>query len=501
MLLINSINFLNEKNYKFIIFIIYAISNGLIILIPNAVYWDDWTLYSVNPSVIFDSFRQAGSMFNYGGLIHNGLLFIGLFTYKYLTFFLMLGSGYLLDTILRRDFRMVLEERFILVLLFLILPLNIARVSLIIFPYTFCYFMFFLAWYFFYKNKFLSLIFFFISFNTNSLLLFYLLPIMGIYYKYFNIINIRYIVKFIINNILFIILPFIYFYLKTEFYKPYGIYENYNSLSNIDYIQNIYNSLEICLQDYFITLNKINPLLIFITIFSLIIFIPLRSGNFLKNDVSKLHSFSFVCVGILAILFALFPYLILGLAPTFQEWSSRHQLLLPLGMSLLLVGILSFFRYRFRLFLLIFIVLASIAINVANYVALYQDWNKQKALIMLFKDNEEIKNAGIVGFIDETKSLNAINRTYRIYEWNGLMKAAFGDEIRFGVEGGGFQWARERGSNRDFVNASNNNKDFTNDDKRPPLIVRILPADGVKNFYKAILNKNAVKIETQRPAP
>jgi hypothetical protein len=35
---------------------------------------------------------------------------------------------------------------------------------------------------------------------------------------------------------------------------------------------------------------------------------------------------------------------------------------------------------------------------------------------MLFKSNDEIKNAGIVGFIDETKSLNAINRTYRIYE-------------------------------------------------------------------------------------
>lgn len=487
--------------YILSLFIAYLLSHGGILFLPTAIYWDDWTLYMVDPETISETFLQAGTLFNWVGIIHNFLLLLGPYAYKYLTFILMFGSGVLFDLILKLDFKIRLDERFILVLLFLLLPFNIARVTLITFPYTLCYFIFFLAWYLIRKNPILSIILFFLSFNTNSLLVFYFIPLIGIYYKNYSTFKIDFFIKFIKENTVFLILPLLYYFIKIKFFRPYGIYENYNSLNNIDYIMNIYNALARCLEDTLITLFEINNLLIYTIIFSFVIYTLITHIKFLKFNMGNWKSSNFIFVGFFAILLALLPYVILGLAPTFQEWSSRHQLLLPLGTSFLLVGILSFFGSQLRLFLLIFIVNTSITINVANYVALYQDWNKQKALIMLFKDNEEIKNAGIVGFIDETKSLNAINRTYRIYEWNGLMKAAFGDEKRFGVEGEGFQWARERGGNKDFVNASNNNKDFKNDNTRPPLIVRILPANTRENIYKDIFNKNAVKIEVERPLP
>jgi hypothetical protein len=38
-----------------------------------------------------------------------------------------------------------------------------------------------------------------------------------------------------------------------------------------------------------------------------------------------------------------------------------------------------------------------------------------------------------VVFRDDTRSMNIFNRSYRFYEWNGLMTRAFGDETRFGV--------------------------------------------------------------------
>jgi hypothetical protein len=476
------------------------LSHGGILALSNAIYWDDWSLYKVDPELITDMFNQAGALFNWTSKLHNSLLLIGPFTYKVITFFLMLATSYLFEIILRRDFALKTSESLLILLLFLILPFNTARVALINLPYTLGYFLFFLAWYFIYKNKFLSLIFFFFSFNTNSLLVFYALPIIGIFYKEIGNNGYKNIIQIGGKYILFIILPFIFFYIKTTYFKPHGIYENYNSLNGINYLNNIATALSISFQDIILFFLKFNKLFIYTFTLSFIVFLPLRNYQLLVN-IHKERATSFIFLGIIAIIFASFPYLILGLAPTFLEWSSRHQLLLPFGASLLLVGIISFLNPQFKLFILIFVVLTSIAINITNYVALYQDWNKQKALIMLFKSNDEIKNAGIVGFIDETKSLNAINRTYRIYEWNGLMKAAFGDEIRFGIEGTGFEWARERGDNIDFVNASNNNKDFINDGKKPTLIVRILPANDGKKLYTDFFNKNAVKIETEHPEP
>ena len=108
-----------------------------------------------------------------------------------------------------------------------------------------------------------------------------------------------------------------------------------------------------------------------------------------------------------------------------------------------------------------------------------------------------IRHAGIIGFIDETKSLNAINRTYRIYEWNGLLKAAFGDEFRFGVEGEGFKWVNERGNNPNFINRQNNNKDYINNSGRPNIIVKILHVNNDKNFYLNLFNNNLITLDVK----
>src|SRR3546814_13538982 len=63
-----------------------------------------------------------------------------------------------------------------IVLLYLVLPLNFARVAQIDFPYALCYLLFFGAWWLIESKKWVSLLLFFLSFNTNSLLVFYALP-------------------------------------------------------------------------------------------------------------------------------------------------------------------------------------------------------------------------------------------------------------------------------------------------------------------------------------
>ena len=77
-------------------FLCYLAAHGGILLIPNAIYWDDWTLWNTEPATILDSFRQLGSPFNFFGYLHVAMLAIGPWAYRVLTFFLMYASGLLL---------------------------------------------------------------------------------------------------------------------------------------------------------------------------------------------------------------------------------------------------------------------------------------------------------------------------------------------------------------------------------------------------------------------
>lgn len=491
----NTILYFGKFNYYFLLFTVYFFSHVGILALPNAIYWDDWTLFSVDPDAIIETFKQAGALFNWTSKLHNGLLLLGPFTYKYITFILMFLTGLFLDLILR-DFKIEIGQRFLLIVLFLVLPFNSARVALINLPYTLGYFLFFLAWYLINRNRFLSLFFFFLSFNINSLLVFYAFPIMGVWLIEGNTINSDGIIKFARKYIFFIFLPFFYFSIKNIFFKPSGDYEKYYSLIGIDYSNNILISSRIVFYDFLFFISEKLILLVFIFSFVAIFFI-LNKKLFFNNLISIKQGIIYIILGIIAILFGTIPYLILGLSPTFLEWSSRHQLLLPLGASLFILGGLSFFKSSQRLFLFAFIVISSITINILNYIDFYNDWNKQKNLISLFKENELIRNAGIIGFVDETKSLNAINRTYRIYEWNGLLKSAFDDELRFGVDGEGFKWVKERGNNPNFVNRQNNNKDYINNSERPNIVVKILHVNNDKVPYFNLFNSNSITLDVK----
>jgi hypothetical protein len=101
-----------SRFYIFTLFAVYLLSQGGILLLPNAIYWDDWTLFAVDPEIVRETFIQAGAFFNWVGAIHNILLFFGPISYKYLTFILMFGSGLLFDNILKENFQVRIEEIF-----------------------------------------------------------------------------------------------------------------------------------------------------------------------------------------------------------------------------------------------------------------------------------------------------------------------------------------------------------------------------------------------------
>ena len=217
-----------KKKYG-LFFVFYLVAHGGILLIPNAIYWDDWTLYQVEPEVIMDTFRQAGSMFNITGYTHVLFLSIGPWFYKVITFVLMFGSGVALDRIIKKYESVSIETRFLIVLFFLVLPFYWARVALIDIIYTISYFLFFVAWVLMSRSRALALILFFLSFNTNSLLVFYTLPFVDLYYRsYSSNIGIKTFLVFCRKNFDYFIVPFVFFFIKIEYFPPSGVYEGYN---------------------------------------------------------------------------------------------------------------------------------------------------------------------------------------------------------------------------------------------------------------------------------
>ena len=422
-----------EKRNLGLLGFFYLIAHGGILLIPNAIFWDDWVIFNNAPSIVLDQFRQAGSMFNVTGILHNLLLSIGPWIYKILTFVLMFGSGLILNLILKRNAILSPGLRFAVVLLFLILPFNLARVALIDFPYTLCYFLFFLAWSLIQRARMLALAIFFLSFNTNSLLVFYAVPMFEFMYRSVKTLDVNSILKFMIQRLDFMLLPFIYFFIKIYFYLPTGEYAGYNQNYSL---LNLLSCSSIQIYDF----TKMNVNLWSCTIFSILTFILIQKINVFVEVESK-NSKNFLLFSIIVLILGLFPYWIIGAAPSFFDWQSRHQLLMPLGGAFLIVWIIFMsgaWRQSFpnRLALMSIVIGVSITINVSTYYSYYIDWQKQINLVQMFKLNENIKRADLIIFDDRTTQYNAVNRTYRFYEWNGLLQKAFGDEKRFGMQYG-----------------------------------------------------------------
>jgi len=407
------------------LFLFYTLCHVGILFVSNAIFWDDWVLFEVDDYKVLNLFQQAGSMFNIGGYLHVSLLSFGPWIYRYLTFILMFLAGVFLNLIIKNYKEISDEYRFFIVLLFLCLPFYWARVALIDFPYTLCYFLFFAAWALLDKTKILSLLLFFVSFNTMSLLVFSIIPFLEFYYRSNRSnINSKTFLRYTIKNIAFVVLPFVFFAIKIIYFKPFGNYEGYN--------QN-YSVLNLAIVPVYMLLDLIKFQPIFIVgIISISLLRLFGFESYFKIKFANIYKVT-ILIGFICILIGCFPYAILGHVPTFSSFNSRHQLLMPLGISLVVASIFLNVSHRFRYLCLVLILSHSIYLNNSTYFDFYLDWQKQKQLISIFSENSEIEKGSLIVFRDNTLNRNAIDREYSYYEWNGLLYQAFKNEKRFGI--------------------------------------------------------------------
>lgn len=402
---------------RLLIFIIYCFSHGLVVSSIDGIWWDDWVLFYNSEETIRNIFAEAGSFPPYAGELHVGLTSLGPVSYRAITFVCFYLSSLNFLVLIKRHMRCSEQHALLFTILFTILPFNLSRIAAIDLPYTISLTLFLFAWRIYPKYLLVSLSIFFVSFQTPSLLLFMLVVfVVELSTKDKTKITKR--VMFELSSLL--ALPLLYWLIKNTFFKPYAAYQGYNQ--NISF-ENVVTPIKIMVLDFFNfrTFFPVN-LLLFVAVYAVLTRIHVK-------DLQREERFKYGLFGLFTLVVGVLPYLLVGLPPTFRDWNSRHQLLMPLGASLM-IGVIVIGRTGIHKIALAIVFSISLSFTFMNYLAYSEDWEKQMGIIEGIKKSIVIDECSVILINDKTEIQNVFGRYYRFYEWNALFKVSTGRQDR-----------------------------------------------------------------------
>lgn len=332
-----------------VIFIAYTLAFGLMLLNTRGYYWDDWAMIGNF------SFQDANRQWLQNGNIwygHFHWIFVSLQPYgvalfRCFTFVAFLLCGFMVYGILRSLRILTPLEALFITLLFLLLPFNtMSRNVVINSTYTLCYLLFFSAFYLLmYRQscnstakvalRLIALVLFFVAFTMNSLLVFYVLPLAYMAYVELTAMHhnkpYKSLFGWFIRHIDFIALPIIFYGLKSVFFKPYGLYEGYNSLHFLALIKAMITTPILSLLDlahigYLLTgsLGYIALLCLFILLLK-------------QRRIPEKRYLLGIAFGFLVLWLGMFGYIAVNKHTTFMDLADRHGILESLGAAIIIV--------------------------------------------------------------------------------------------------------------------------------------------------------------------
>jgi len=397
--------------------ILYTISWGWLFIVRDSLWSDDWTMYAD-----FDIFPWRDLGFApWAPLSVKVAQVVGLSGFRGSVFFCFFASAILLYGISSKFWMINHQQRGQLVLLFLILPFNTARVALFSFMYAMSYLLFFAAWYLLLRGRkdlyYICLILFFLSFQMHSLLAFHLIPVAHLLLVS-NIKHLRDLFLVLKANSLLVVLPLIYWVLRAIFWPEKRPYHNVSFSRAISALPFVVAVLLVC-GCLGILYKKTKP-------------------KTQKNILILLSGSIALAMGMLAyVIYGFFPtnrfiflqyfYALLGRS----DWYSRHQSLQPLGVALLIVGIipvLQKFLTKFTSQFQVLILAVCVVFNISFGFEYVTDYSKQREVISELNEKIDSKYVKNYQFIDQTILLNARGRPYRERDWKGLIWLAYGVE-------------------------------------------------------------------------
>jgi hypothetical protein len=396
--------------------VLYTLSWGWSLLRPNTLYWDDWyDLFQRDLWFARDYYLSTGRP-PWEGVAQALLTPVGICAFTYSTFILFFASGLFLYLLLKSTSVFVDQDLKLIILIFMIAPVNHARISAIIVQYTTSYFLFYLGWFVLARYKssksfLLACVILFLSFKTHSFLFFVLLPFL--HFVWLNRASLLNLKKFsLVHFQVFVIavLPVLYVISRSAFWPPSESWQDYQQPTRAGVLTGLW------------------PVLIGLVGMSMIGVRRLKKKRTPVGLVLLIVGFSITAL-------ALFPYfageLYVGYAgrPAYltvfefrADWRSRHQLLMPLGLALSVVGLNELLRWRGKNVVVSTVLVISVALNMFWGSQYFLQSHKQEQLVELFKTTKD--NVEIASVEDQTKRFNGRESTFRGYEWNSFMTLA-----------------------------------------------------------------------------
>ncbi len=383
--------------------ILYTLSWGWSLLRPNTLYWDDWQF---SPKELWSSGRTVG-LAPWMRMFDMALLQLGNWPIRLFTFLFFLGTAFFLYQVLRIDIEFICPtSKNLITLLFLVIPANHARISIVIFGYTTSYFLFFLGWFVLIryrstKSFSLACMILFLSFMTHSFLFFLALPLMHFGWihrsrlrdlKNFNSFHVR------ITSVA--LLPAFYILARFLFWS---------ATDNSSY-QRVYS----------------DGVLMSGSLFAPFICCLLITYFWFQLSRRVPNELTIILVGTFALAISLFPYLITNNIDrnifSFNiGWQSRHLMLTPLGISFVVVGISQLVSKKKHYIAKLALTL-SVIVNIFVGSQYYLQSAQQTEIINLFKAQ---KISGVISeFSDETARFKGRGAKYSEYEFFGMLNEA-----------------------------------------------------------------------------
>lgn len=457
-------------NNKFLIVLgifFIVLFNYILLLINSGMYWDDWTLYFEDMEHIVKVFNQTGGNDLVGYLHYFMINKLGIWSYKVFTFILIIISGISLYKILENINKLTNTDRVVIAIFFMTYPLFHTKALLINFPYTLMSTLFYVSFYFMtkyvdskihYLYYSLSLIFLYLSFFIQSILVFCFIIFMYIIYieKIQSSNTIIYILK---KYILFLSAPFVFFIVKNLYFKPYGLYSGYNEIN----INNVVHKLLLTFEKSYIMCWEYENFYFLIPIIILVSIVYLLKENsknfflFIQNTNKYIILF---LLGIVMFLLATFPYIAVNKIPQLLSMNDRLQNLFPLAFALItysLINIIALYQKKIVMINISIVIIFFTYFNNKQYIDLLQDSIYQDAFMLNAKINQDIYSNNIFIMQDNSTKFNTHSRRKGAYEYAGQLRKVFGDDRRYIIE---LYFYLENNKSLDYVKDTFENKEY-----------------------------------------
>lgn len=406
----------------------FSLTHFWILLSFNALYWDDWSLLTSVPFYVSKLFQFTG--FDLLGTFHVWFAPFGVGAYKILTL-VCIGFTSAFVFLVVRNYDPSTLQAGCVTALFIVAPLNTAKIAAINVPGTLFATVFFLAWVLLLRDlrrpsllqRLCVLALFSVAFYFPSSLAFFALPAMSIAWHAFRSNdNWSQRLGMLLRRADFLALPFIQFAIfRLFFFKPHASISNEYQRFGIR-SSRLQEAVDRFQTDFLLDMPwAVKIVLVALPFLILLRFIkrpPVQEIQTLRR--ADIWMFS----GLSACFFALLPYLAVGRLPVFSDWNSRYHLFLPLGFALICWSMSRYIAaYTQRKWLGIctyaLILVLSAGFSVRSYFEYADDWRKQRQLLMELRKIPFINPSSNIVFVDSVSY--AKRRILRYNEYTQMM--------------------------------------------------------------------------------